>query len=188
MTIGNCINVLGIIAVGIEVVLLISKRVKGEQDITTDARSLHAIVRTIGIGIGLTLFFRVLLPHPVFTRTLFEYVAGLLVLSGMALRWTSIFYLGREFTVQVAIIEGHRLTTSGPYRLIRHPSYAGLLLMFLGLAIHSNHPVGIIALTLPVFWAISIRIRIEERAMESYFGVEYAEYRKRTKKLIPHVY
>ncbi|MDA8414091.1 MAG: isoprenylcysteine carboxylmethyltransferase family protein [Desulfobacteraceae bacterium] len=188
MTIGNCINVLGIIAVGTEIALLISKRAKGEQDIVTDARSLQVIWRTIGIGIGLTLLFRALLPHPVFTRTLFEYVAGLLVLGGMALRWISIFYLGREFTVQVAIIEGHRLTTNGPYRLIRHPSYAGLLLIFLGLAIHSNHPVGIIALTLPVFWAISNRIRIEERAMESYFGVEYAEYRKRTNKLIPHVY
>jgi protein-S-isoprenylcysteine O-methyltransferase Ste14 len=48
--------------------------------------------------------------------------------------------------------------------------------------------VGILALSLPVFLAIRNRIRIEEKAMEAFFGVEYAEYRKRTRKLIPFVY
>ena len=188
MTFGNIINVLGITVIATEVALLISKRAKGEQDIVTDGKSLRMICRTIGVGIGLTFLSKALLPHPIFSRSFFEYVACLLLVGGMALRWISIMYLGREFTVNVAIIEGHRLTTNGPYKLIRHPSYAGLLLMFLGLGIHSNHIVGIIALTLPVFWVISKRISIEEKAMESFFGVEYVEFRKRTKKLIPYIY
>jgi len=134
------------------------------------------------------LFAKVLFPHPFFAGLRFEYGAAALVVAGMALRWYSIYYLGKQFTVNVAIIEGHRLVSSGPYRLIRHPSYSGLLMIFLGLGIHSNHSVGILALTLPVLWAIHNRIRIEEAAMSAFFGIEYEQYRAHTKKLLPYIF
>jgi protein-S-isoprenylcysteine O-methyltransferase Ste14 len=188
LTIGTIINVMGLTVFAVEAGLLITKRAKCDQHIVSDARSRRMIWKTIGIGIGVTFLSKVLLPHPVFAGHSFEYGSAAILISGMALRWFSIFFLGKEFNVNVAIIEGHRLVTSGPYQLIRHPSFAGLLLISLGLGIHSNHIVGMLALSLPVFWAIRNRISIEEKAMEAFFGVEYTEYRKRTRKLIPFVY
>jgi protein-S-isoprenylcysteine O-methyltransferase Ste14 len=180
--------VLGLTVIAVEAGLLISKRAKSSRDIVPDVKSLRMIWKTIGIGIGATVIAKALLPHPVFAGRFFEYGSAAILVAGMALRWFSMYYLKKEFNVHVAIIEGHRLVTDGPYRIIRHPTYTGLLLIFLGMGIHSNHIVGILALSLPVCWAIRKRISIAETAMEAYFGVEYTEYRKRSWKLIPYVY
>lgn len=188
MTIGRIVDVLGILVFTTEIALLVLKRAHSDKDVVTDNKSLRLIWRTIGVGIGLTFLSKTLLPHPLFARSLFEYGASILLIGGMALRWFSILCLGREFTVNVAIIEGHRLVTTGPYKFIRHPSYTGLILIFLGLGIHSNHLVGLLALSLPVLWAVRNRINIEEQAMEAFFGVEYTEYQRKTKKLIPYIY
>jgi protein-S-isoprenylcysteine O-methyltransferase Ste14 len=58
----------------------------------------------------------------------------------------------------------------------------------IGLGIHSNHIVGILALTLPVIWAIHNRIGIEEAAMKAFFGIEYKLYKEQTRKLVPYIY
>jgi protein-S-isoprenylcysteine O-methyltransferase len=188
LTPSHIIDVLGFSIVSVEVGLLITKRAKSGRDIVSDGKSLRIICKTIGIGICATLLSNVLFPHPFFVGYRFEYAAAALLIAGTALRWYSIYCLGKEFTVHVAIIEGHRLVTSGPYRLIRHPSYTGLLMIFLGLGIHSNHIVGIFVLTFPVFWAIHNRIEIEETAMNAFFGIEYKQYREQTRKLIPYIY
>lgn len=188
MTLSHIINVLAFSAGAVELGLLITKRAKSGRDIVSDRKSLGIICKTVGMGICATLLSRVIIPHPLFAGYRFEYGAAALLVAGMALRWYSIYYLGKEFTVNVAIIEGHRLVTKGPYQLIRHPTYAGLLMIFLGLGIHSNHIVGILALTLPVFWATHHRIEIEEAAMKAYFGIEYKLYRDHTRKLIPYIY
>lgn len=188
MTTGSIINGLGLTVFAVEVILLVTKRAKSDRDIVTDGTSLGIIWKTIGIAVCATLLSKRLLAHPVFSGHLYEYGAAVLLIAGMALRWFSIYYLGKEFTVNVAIIEGHRLVTNGPYHLIRHPSYTGLLVIFLGLALHSNHMVGLLSLTFPVFLAICHRIAIEETAMQAFFGIEYTQYRERTKKLIPYIY
>ena len=59
-------------------------------------------------------------------------VALMVFVFGLLLRWYSILYLGKFFTVDVAIAEDHKVIDTGPYRFIRHPSYTGLLLEFLG--------------------------------------------------------
>jgi protein-S-isoprenylcysteine O-methyltransferase len=188
LTIATVIYVSGFTAVAVEAGRLITKRKKSGQHIVSDVKSLCIIWKTIGAGIGFTFLSKMLLPHPVFAGHSFEYGSAAILAAGMALRWLSVYYLGKEFNANVAIIEGHRLVTCGPYRYIRHPAYTGLLLVFLGLGIHSNNIVGILTLSLPVFWAICNRIRVEESAMKAFFGVEYTMYRERTRKLIPYVY
>lgn len=188
MTLDRIINVLSITALAVEVGLLITRRAKSDRNLVSDDRSLAVIWKTVGIGFCATLLSKVLFPHPFFAGNRFEYGAAALLIAGMVLRWYSIYYLGKQFTVNVAIIEGHRLVTTGPYQLVRHPSYTGLLMIFLGLGIHSNHIVGMLALTLPVIWAILNRIGIEETAMNAFFGIEYTQYRDQTKTLIPYIY
>jgi len=188
LTLTLLIDILGFLVFVSEVALFLKKRIKGASDIVKDQKSLRMIWRTIGIGLSLTFTAKALTPHRIFIGNGFEYFAIAVLATGILLRWYSIYYLGKQFSVNVAIIEGHKLIKDGPFRLIRHPSYLGLLLIFLGLGVHSNVIVGLIALSIPVFFAVKNRIAIEEIAMMEYFEIEYGQYRRSTKQLIPWIY
>lgn len=119
--------------------------------------------------------------------TLFA-IALSLFAAGIALRWYAIIYLGRMFTVDVAIAADHRLIDSGPYRLIRHPSYAGALLAFLGLGLTLGSLPALVALLVPTCAAYAYRIGVEETALLRGFQGTYAAYARRTRRLIPWLY
>ena len=107
--------------------------------------------------------------------------------AGGALRLWPVFVLGNRFSGLVAIQPGHRLVTTGVYRVIRHPSYLGLLITSLGWALAFRSGVGVLltALLVPPLLA---RIRAEERLLRAQFGDEYEVYGKRTSRLIPGLY
>jgi protein-S-isoprenylcysteine O-methyltransferase len=111
-----------------------------------------------------------------------------LFVMGLLLRWYSILYLGRFFTVNVAIAKDHRVIDTGPYRYIRHPSYTGVLMAFIGLGLCLGNWASLTVLvigTVPVFlW----RIRVEEAALVGALGDSYREYMQRTRRLIPVFY
>ncbi|HVN57438.1 MAG TPA: isoprenylcysteine carboxylmethyltransferase family protein [Bacteroidales bacterium] len=124
-----------------------------------------------------------------YTFNIFSLVTGLLVyLTGMVVRWTSIFQLRKAFTVDVAVSEGQRLKTNGLYRLVRHPSYLGILLIIAGLGTGMNNIVSLLIVFVPVFLAINYRIDVEEKLLIEFFGDEYVKYSLSTKKIIPWVY
>jgi len=94
--------------------------------------------------------------------------------------------LGEFWSGQVSIRVGHKLIRSGPYRLVRHPIYTGMLLGFIGSAIAIGEArvwLGII-LVLAGFW---MKIRTEERFLLDEFGQDYTRYKKEVKALIPYV-
>ena len=95
--------------------------------------------------------------------------------------------LGHRFSGLVAIQPGHQLVTSGVYRVIRHPSYLGLLVNALGWALAFRSAVGVLltALMLPPLLA---RIRAEERMLRTQVGREYDAYCGRTSRLLPGIY
>jgi len=107
---------------------------------------------------------------------------------GLSLRWFSIIYLGRFFTTNVAIASDHQLIDSGPYRFIRHPSYAGALLAFLGLGLCLGNLASLLILIVPILFAFLWRIRVEERALIEALGGRYQSYVRKTKRLIPFVF
>lgn len=107
---------------------------------------------------------------------------------GITLRWYSIRYLGRFFTVNVAIHSRHEIIDTGPYERIRHPSYAGALLAFLGFALTFDNGLSLALIVLPIAIAFRRRIRIEERALANALGRPYTSYMQRTKRLVPGVY
>ena len=108
--------------------------------------------------------------------------------AGLALRWYCIVYLGRFFTVNVAIHSRHEVVDTGPYRRIRHPSYAGALLAFLGLALCLGNWLSLAVVMLPVTWAFARRIATEEHALANALGSPYTSYMRRTKRLAPYIY
>lgn len=107
--------------------------------------------------------------------------------AGGALRLYPVAVLGDRFSGLVAIQPGHRLVTSGVYRLIRHPSYAGLLVSAVGWGLAFNSMLGVLIGLLNIIPVVG-RIRAEERLLLDFFGSEYATYRAKTWQLIPHIY
>lgn len=110
------------------------------------------------------------------------------IVAGMALRIWSMTILGRFFTYNVALREGHQLVRSGPYRVLRHPSYTGLLLSFFGYGIALNNWISLVVVFVPAFLAFARRISIEEAVLGEHFGELYVEYKRCTWRLIPFVY
>ena len=111
-----------------------------------------------------------------------------ITLAGLAFRWYSIIYLGRFFTVDVAIAADHRVIDTGPYRLIRHPSYSGAVLALVGLGMCYCNWLSLALVVIPPSAAFLWRINIEERALTSALGEAYANYKAHTRRLIPLVY
>jgi len=111
-----------------------------------------------------------------------------LILGGLVVRWAAILTLGRFFTIDVAIHDGQRVITSGPYRYVRHPSYTGLLLAFFGLGVSFGSWLSIAALMIPITLALLHRIRLEESVLAGALGPPYAAYCATTARLIPWVW
>ena len=107
--------------------------------------------------------------------------------AGGALRLWPVFVLGRRFSGLVAIQPGHELVTSGVYRVIRHPSYLGLLVNSLGWALAFRSGVGVL-LTVLLIPPLLARIHAEERLLRTQFGGEYDAYCSHTSRLIPGFY
>jgi protein-S-isoprenylcysteine O-methyltransferase len=97
-------------------------------------------------------------------------------------------HLGRFFTVNVAIATNHRLIDTGPYRFVRHPSYTGALMAFLGLALCLANWASLVVMVVPVFLVFLWRMHVEEGALLQALGNQYRNYMNRTKRLIPAVY
>jgi protein-S-isoprenylcysteine O-methyltransferase Ste14 len=116
-----------------------------------------------------------------------RYLGLALLVPGAVLRIWPTFVLGHRFSAYVAIQEGHTLVTTGPYRWVRHPSYAGAILGFLGWALVFRSILGLVLLA-PAWLLLQERIRAEEALLASEFGEAYAAYRARTWRLIPGVY
>jgi len=106
---------------------------------------------------------------------------------GGVLRLAPVFVLGKRFSGLVAIQPDHRLLTGGLYRVIRHPSYLGLLINAVGWAPAFRSGVGL-AIAVLMLLVVLARISSEERLLSETFGADYQTYRARTWRLLPFVY
>jgi protein-S-isoprenylcysteine O-methyltransferase Ste14 len=114
------------------------------------------------------------------------WIGVLLTAGGLLFTVWARLHLGRNWSGSVTIKEGHELVTSGPYALVRHPIYTGLLLALLGstLALGDLRAVLAFALAAGALWH---KLRIEERWMRQQFGDAYQAYSRRVAALIPFV-
>jgi len=110
------------------------------------------------------------------------------LVAGVAVRWRAVYTLGKFFTGTVLIRSDHRLVRAGLYRHVRHPAYTGALLAHLGLGLSFSNWCTLALSVVPYSVAAAYRIRVEERALREAFGEEYADYARRTRRLIPGVY
>jgi protein-S-isoprenylcysteine O-methyltransferase len=171
-----------------EVGLLLFRR-SGGRARAEDGGSLRRLWLTIcaSIVLGMLCTSNVPAADSLLLRTWAVPAVGIFT-AGALLRWYSILYLGRFFTVDVAIATDHRVVDTGPYRYVRHPSYSGCLLMFLGLGLLAHNWLSLALIGGTPLVAFLHRIRIEEAALRSSIGTAYDEYCARTRRLVPWVY
>ena len=116
-------------------------------------------------------------------------IAGLgLILAALLLRvWTRLALRG-QYNGRLQIQPDHRLVTSGPYRYMRHPGYAGFVLMALGLATCFSSLGGLIVIPLLLIPGLAYRMRVEERLLIEQFGDAYRKYATHTRRLFPGIW
>src|SRR5438552_540903 len=114
------------------------------------------------------------------------WIGVVLCVAGFAFCIWARFTLGRNWSGVVTLKGGHELITNGPYALVRHPIYTGLLTMFVATVIVLGHVAGIIAMPFVIvsFW---VKLRSEENVMLKKFPNEYAAYQQRVKRIIPFI-
>lgn len=111
-----------------------------------------------------------------------------LMVAGVTFRWYAVHVLGKYFSMQLAIQPGQTVVETGPYHLIRHPSYSGALLTMFGLGLAFTNWLSLLGIMLAGFIGYSYRVMVEERTLVTALGGPYREYMQRTKRFIPFIY
>jgi protein-S-isoprenylcysteine O-methyltransferase Ste14 len=151
------------------------------------------ILRALAFLIVIVLLSTTRIPLPWLYRELWPsgiwsfWIGAAITVVGLLFAVWARQHLGSNWSRSVTIKQGHELITTGPYALVRHPIYTGILGGFLGTAIALSQVRGVIAFVLVflVFWA---KFRMEERWMRSQFGETYASYAQQTAALVPYLF
>jgi len=154
-----------------------------------DKGSLVVVAGTVGLGTALCALLALTVPATAITsaRAFLFWLGILLVYAGIAFRLYAINVLGASFTSTVAITPDQRLIEAGPYRLIRHPAYTGVLITLLGFGLCYTNWLSLLVMVGCALLGLSYRIRVEEHVLKAHLGRRYQEYMRRTKRLIPFV-
>lgn len=112
-----------------------------------------------------------------------------ILIAGVTLRAWSVSTLGHYFTMTVQTSADQPVITAGPYRMLRHPSYTGLLLALLGVGtVALRNWLSLLVLAVAVGAGLVYRIRVEERALLRDLGADYRSYADNHKRLVPFVW
>lgn len=112
------------------------------------------------------------------------YVAALITAAGLGFAVWARMHIGTNWSATVTLKEDHELVTTGPYSLVRHPIYTGLLTAIIGSALARDEWRGVLAIL--IAWAaIWRKLRLEEKWMLEVFGESYSAYYRRVPALIP---
>ncbi len=162
------------------------RRPEAEQ---RDRGSLYAIYALIGLGYwaAFGLWFTRHPPGPPLGPWA-TWVGAAVALGGIALRRWSVQVLGQYFTYVVRVSPDQKVVDTGPYRLLRHPSYTGGVLTAIGIGLSLRYALAPAIAGGASLLGYLIRIRVEEKALAEGIGEPYRAYMTRTKRLIPFVW
>jgi len=96
--------------------------------------------------------------------------------------------LGRYYSHEAVIYQGHQLVERGPYRFVRHPIYTGGLLLFAGMGLMAQSWVAVVLIFVTTVVVLRYRIAVEEKILIAEFGEQYISYSKRVKRFIPFIF
>ncbi|HEV7525317.1 MAG TPA: isoprenylcysteine carboxylmethyltransferase family protein [Acidimicrobiia bacterium] len=143
----------------------------------------------IGAGaLGATVLSRATPSATIRPATVAAWIGLVLFWGAIVLRLWSFRTLGRYFTFTVQTSHDQPVITDGPYRLIRHPSYAGVLLVFIAVGLFMGNWWSLVCLTVAATSGLVFRIRVEERALMQSLGDDYRDYAATRKRLVPFIW
>jgi protein-S-isoprenylcysteine O-methyltransferase Ste14 len=147
-------------------------------------------VLTAVVGVGLALYGAPrVVPAAAIRPGAVAFGAGLaLMVAGLVLRGWAIKTLGDYFTFTVIVSQDQPVIKAGPYRVLRHPGYTGILLACAGLGLASANWVGFAGALLVPLAFLLCRIHLEERALSTTLGERYRSYAAGHKRLVPLVW
>ena len=115
------------------------------------------------------------------------WIGAAVTVAGLLFAVWARHYLGKNWSSEVTIKQGHELIITGPYALLRHPIYTGILAGFFGTAIALSQVRGLIGFVL-IFLVLWAKFRTEEEWMRAQFGERYATYAQQTAALVPYLF
>lgn len=180
---------LGLVYLISELLLTATRRSRSRTGTKQDRSTLRVVWLVIIVSVAAGIYVAkhwpaAALPH---ARSL-AFSGVVLFVTGPLLRWWAIITLGRFFTVDVTIEKDHELVERGPFRMVRHPSYTGVLLAFVGLGLSLGNWAALLVTLLPIGAAFVHRMNVEENALSDALGPQYIDYMRRTKRLMPFIY
>jgi protein-S-isoprenylcysteine O-methyltransferase Ste14 len=189
MTVSEIFRILYWVWIASEIIVVIVTHTSRSGGDVQDRGSLRLLWVVIFAAISVGSWIGDTHPHSIFGGAPWVRTASLiLLLIGLAIRWTAILTLGRSFSVNVAIHATQTVHKTGLFRFVRHPSYSGLVLIFLALGLHTRNWLALAIILIPIMAALLYRINVEEAALSRAFGPDYDDYSRVTKRLIPGIY
>ncbi len=180
---------LGLVYLISELLLTVTRRSCSRTGTKQDRSTLRVVWLVIIVSVAAGVYVAKQLPAAALPHHRSFAVAGVvLFVAGLFLRWWAIITLGRFFTVDVTIEKDHELVERGPFRMVRHPSYTGVLLAFVGFALSLGNWAALLVILLPIGVAFIHRMNVEENALSGALGAQYTDYMRRTKRLVPFIY
>jgi protein-S-isoprenylcysteine O-methyltransferase Ste14 len=154
----------------------------------SDRYSLMVVRASVLVGVLLAVWAQRVTATQFAVTTLVFALSLALLWSGIALRWWCFRTLGLYFTFTVMTSSDQQVITTGPYELLRHPSYAAMLLALTGIGLTFGNWLSLLALLLLASLGFVNRIRVEEAALSRALGARYTTYASTRKRLIPYIW
>jgi protein-S-isoprenylcysteine O-methyltransferase Ste14 len=156
----------------------------------SDRGSMVIVIAAVAIGIVGAFLVAGDVPEAAITSVRWGFFAvGIgLMWAGIVVRQWSITVLGRFFTVDIRVQPGQPVIDRGPYRWVRHPSYSGMILTFVGMGLALGNWLSLALLAVVPTAGLIIRIRVEEQALLDALGEPYQRYAASRGRLVPGVW
>ncbi len=173
-----------------EIFMGVRQRRKRKRNIINkgDRGSFLLLFILIAVGYTLSFYFAATRIGRIYHWNAFFAIGAVMIIVGLIIRITAIMTLKEHFTYTVTKIENHELIESGLYKSIRHPGYLGQMIVIIGTSVSLSNWLSILFMIIPVVFGFIYRINVEESFMIEQMGEKYADYQKRTKRLIPAIY
>lgn len=155
--------------------------------------AISRILRFLTVLLAIVLLTTTWIPLPWLYKPLWRqgfwpfWMGAVVTVAGLLFSVWAREHLGRNWSSAVTIKQDHELIATGPYAVVRHPIYTGILAGFLGLAVAISQVSGFVVFVL-IFLGFWAKLSMEEKWMHSQFGETYAGYVRRTYALVPYLF
>ena len=172
-------------------IFFIQRRPQNPPDQKRNPRSIFGLVLQ---GLSFPIVWTIQRPFltPIFNASLLSVALSLFAIAGavgsVVLVMAAVKTLGKEWSLTARVLEGHQLATKGPYAIVRHPIYTGMLGMLLATGIAVSHWIALPAAVVVFLAGTIVRVRSEEKLLRETFGAAFDEYARKVPALVPGLY